>query len=134
MGLTVLDAGVLIAVLDPNDKHHAGSIEAVRGALERLDSLVIPASAYAELLVHPLRVGPTEADRVDALIDDLPATVQPCDRAIARSAAAIRARAGRSIRLPDALVIATAAALGADMILTTDRAWPNVDVAVTVVP
>ena len=40
-------------------------------------------------------------------------------------------RAGHAaLKLPDALVIATAISLGADRILTTNRAWPMIGVEV----
>ncbi len=70
---------------------------------------------------------------VDAFIDALPAVVEPATRDIARVAAALRARHGRSLRLPDALVLATAEVLGADSVLTTDAGWPDTGVDVRVV-
>ena len=49
--------------------------------------------------------------------------VEPLDLEIAMLAAAVRAR-HRSIKLPDALVIATASHIDADHLITTDRKWP----------
>jgi predicted nucleic acid-binding protein len=132
MGVTVVDAGVLIAVLDPDDVHHRASIGAVRIALEQGD-LIVPASAYAEILVHPFRAGRGEADRVDAFLDELPAVIVVCDRAIARSAATLRATFGARMKLPDALVVATAMASRAHRVLTTDLSWPEMGVTVEVV-
>lgn len=57
MALTILDAGVIIGVLDADDAHHRGAREALMAALERGDSLVVPASAYAEALAAPARRG-----------------------------------------------------------------------------
>ena len=133
MGLTVLDAGVVIAVLDSNDAHHGVARAALRDALDRGDRLTLPASAYAEVMVGPSRTGRDAAATVDAFVDALPAVVEPATRAIARSAAALRARHGRSLRLPDALVLATADVLGADVVLTTDAGWPDAGVIVHVV-
>lgn len=133
MGLTVLDAGILVAVLDPSDGHHAASVQSVREARARGDDLVVPASAYAECLVWPFRAGTAAVERMDAFIDELPATIRDADRPIARLAAELRARRGPSLRLPDALVIATAVAMNADRILTTDGAWPDVGLAVEVI-
>jgi PIN domain nuclease of toxin-antitoxin system len=42
----------------------------------------------------------------------------------------VRATHGTRLRLPDALVVATAMALNADLIITTDRNWPQVPVNV----
>lgn len=133
MALTVLDAGVLIAVLDGGDAHHASAEDALREAFAAGDDLVVPASAYAGCLVAPLRRGPEAAAVVDDLLDALPARVVPISRVIARAAAELRARHGRALRLPDALVVATAMDLRADRLLTTDARWPSVDVAVEVV-
>jgi len=36
------------------------------------------------------------------------------------------------LRLPDALVVATAIELGATRVLTTDRGWPSLEVAVEI--
>lgn len=133
MGLTVLDAGVVIAVLDANDPHHGAARDALRVALDRGDRLALPASAYAETMVGPSRRGREEAATADAFVDALPAVVEPAARDIARYAAVLRARHGRSLRLPDALVLATAAVIGADAVLTTAPGWPDTGVVVQVV-
>ena len=134
MGLTVLDAGVVIALLDASDVHHTAAAESVPDALHQGDVLMLPASAYAECLVAPSRRGPGAVAVVDALIDALPVRIEPADRSIAAQAAALRATHGASMRLPDALVVATALVHGADRILTTDRAWPAVQISVEVLP
>lgn len=130
MGLTVLDAGVIIGVLDAEDVHHQGSRAALAAALERGDALAVPASAYAECLVGPARRGPEAVKAIEAFLSDLPADVEPITRQVAKQAAALRARHGRRLRFPDALVVATAMHLRADRIVTTDARWPRVGVAV----
>ena len=130
MELTVLDAGVLIAVLDAADLHHAAAVDATREALGRGDRLVLPASAYAEILVAPHRRGGEAVDTVAAFVDALPASVEPITRAIAARAADLRARHGTRLRLPDSLVIATAVVLGATRVVTTDAGWPELPVPV----
>lgn len=132
MGLIVLDAGIVIALLDSTDSHHVAARAALRRVLGQGHELVIPASAYAETLVAPYRSGPEAVATVDGFLDALPATVSPTSRAIASQAARLRAL-HRALRLPDALVIATAVALGAEVLLTTDSRWPAVGVAVEIV-
>jgi predicted nucleic acid-binding protein len=124
MGLTVLDAGVVIGVLDRDDAHHEGAHAALDEALTRNDTLALPASAFAETLVGPSRRGPEAVAVVQELIDRLPIEVIALNVDIAVAAAALRAR-HKSLKLPDALVIATADTLDADHLLTTDRRWPS---------
>ncbi len=133
MALTILDAGVVIALVDATDVHHSQSRAALREALDRGGDLVLPASAYAECLVGPLRRGPEAAAIVDAFLEALPARVEPVTRSIARTAAALRSRHGHAVRLPDALVLATAIELQADRLLTTDAGWPPFDLPVRVI-
>jgi len=121
VALTVLDAGVVIAFFDANDPHYDAARDALTAATDAQDDLVLPASAYSEVLVRPFMRGDTAVDRIDGLIDELPARVEAASRSIAKAAAALRAEHGRTLRLPDALVLATAADLGADRVLTTDR-------------
>jgi predicted nucleic acid-binding protein len=124
MGLTVLDAGVLIGFLDTNDAHHAAASTALRDAYDRGDHLALPASAFTEMLVGPHRKGPEAVETATGLIERLPVRVVPLEVEIAVAAAALRAR-HRSLKLPDALVVATASHLDADHLITTDGRWPS---------
>jgi predicted nucleic acid-binding protein len=67
---------------------------------------------------------------VDAFLSDLPAEVEPITRQVASRAAQLRARHGRRLRLPDALVLATALHLRADRVVTTDEGWPRAGIVV----
>ena len=124
MGVTVLDAGVVIGFLDSGDTHHASAHKALRDARDRGDGLVLPASSFAEVLVGPSRRGAKAVSTVRDFVHRLPVAVHPLDEDIACAAAALRARHA-SIKLPDALVIATAGVLGADHLVTTDHRWPT---------
>ena len=127
MGLTVLDASVLIGFLDRNDRHHRGSVDAIRDGLSRGDELIVPLVAYAEVLVGAIRQQGTRAQPLlDDLLSSLPARVIDATLEVGAIAADLRARHG-SLRLPDAFILATAIAEGADRILTADRGWPRVD-------
>lgn len=124
VGLTVADTGVFIGVLDADDAHHQSARAELAATRARGDRLVLPASAYAELLVRPAAAGPDRLAQVEEFLTRLPAHVEPLTAPIAARAAQLRAQ-HRGLRLPDALVIATAAALHADLLVTTDHRWPT---------
>lgn len=124
MGLTVLDAGVIIGFFDDGDAHHGAAERALREAIARTDRLVLPASAYTEVLVGPSRRGGEAVAAVRELTRRVPIDIAPLDRAIAEAAARLRGH-HRTLELPDALVIATASVLGADHLVTADRKWPT---------
>lgn len=124
MGLIHLDAGVIIGFLDGDDAHHAAARKVLADALQAGDRLAIASSAFAECLVGPARRGEAEVRTVRNLIERLPISVIALDVEIATTAARLRAT-HRSLRLPDALVIATAIEDAADLLVTTDRKWPT---------
>lgn len=121
MALIVLDASVLIAHLDREDVLHAGAEAALKA--HAADDLVLPASAYAAALVVP--AAHDRLAEIRAKVHSLAIRIEPLSAEIAERAAGIRAR-HRSLRLPDALVIATGDALAADEILSGDRRWQGV--------
>jgi predicted nucleic acid-binding protein len=127
VGLTVLDASVVIGMLDATDPHHDAAAAAIREHLAASDRMVVPASAYAELLVGPIRRGPEAVATVDAFLAALPAEVVALGADVARAAAALRAAHPGRLRLPDAFVLGTAKELQADLVLTAARRWPAVD-------
>jgi predicted nucleic acid-binding protein len=131
MGAVVLDAGVLIALSAADDAHHKVAVSAVRQARDAGRDFLLPASAYSESLVAPLRHSEEAAGLMEEFVDELPARLVTVDRRIGRTAAELRARHGRALKLPDALVVATAAVEGAE-VFTTDAGWPRLDVPVTV--
>ena len=124
MGLIHLDAGVIIGFLDAGDAHHQKSRAALTSALHNADHLAVAASALTECLVGPARRGEPAIHTVRNLVDRLPISIIALDVEIATTAARLRA-AHRAIRLPDALVIATAIEQSADHLITTDRKWPS---------
>jgi predicted nucleic acid-binding protein len=127
VALIVLDASVLIALLDPKDALHV----AARAGLAQYagDDLKLPASAYAESLVGPSRSGRLAAAK--NAIGALWLEVVPITGPVAEEAAALRARHS-SLRLPDALVIATGSVLGATVVLTGDARWRDLTPAIRV--
>jgi predicted nucleic acid-binding protein len=124
MGLIHLDAGVVIALLDADDAHHQAAAEALAAALRSGDRLAMAAPAFAECLVGPSRRNERAVATVADLFERLPIDVVDLDAHTARRAAALCAKHA-SLRLRDALVLATASTSSADQLVTTDRRWPS---------
>ena len=124
MGLIHLDAGIVIGFLDADDAHHRPAVHALATALQSGDRLAMVASAFAECLVGPSRRGERPVATVNDLFERLPIDIVDLDADTARRAAALRAK-HTALRLPDALVIATASERSADHLFTTDRRWPT---------
>lgn len=118
MGRVALDADVVIAFLDAGDDQHERAVDLLRPRLAAGAEIVIGASVYAEVMVRPLASG--TGARVDEFIDAVGATVLAIDRELARRAAGLRAQ-HRSLRLPDALSLATALMADADLVTLDQR-------------
>jgi predicted nucleic acid-binding protein len=113
-----LDADVVIAFLDAGDDQHAQAVDLLRPRLAAGDEILIGASVYAEVMVRPLARG--TGAKVDEFMDAIGTTVLVVDRDVARRAAGLRAR-HRSLRLPDALSLASAQAAGAELVTLDKR-------------
>ena len=72
-----------------------------------------------------MRRGSQAVAAVEALYADIAARIEPTRRDSAREAARLRAEHGPALRVPDALVVASARVLHAQHLLTTDRGWPR---------
>jgi predicted nucleic acid-binding protein len=112
-----LDADVLIGFLYAADAHHHRAVALLAPYLAPGHRVVIGASVYSEVLVAPFRMRKPEV--VEDFLASARITVVPVDRATARRAAELRA-AHRALRLPDALVLATALEIPAEL-LTLDE-------------
>lgn len=117
MARVALDADLVIAFLDASDDQHTRAVNELRPVLAAGDEVLLSASVYGEVMVRPLRRG-TDA-KVDEFLAAIGAAVVGVDRGIARRAAQLRAR-HRSLRLPDALSLATALSSEAQL-LTLDQ-------------
>ncbi len=105
MGSLILDASVAIGLLDTADAHHGRAVDDVEAADRAGRELLLPASAYSEALVAFARSGRL-GDARDALAA-MGISVVQLTEAIAERAADLRARHD-TLRLPDAIVLATA--------------------------
>ena len=113
MGALILDASVLIGLLDSADAHHARAVQDTEAADISQRRLVAPATAYSEALVAFARAGRTAEAR--GAISGMGITVAPLTEVMAERAAELRARHVR-LRLPDAMVLACARELDGELL------------------
>ena len=118
MAALILDASVLIGLLDAADSHHDSAVDEVEAADQADTRLLTPASAYSEALVSFARAGRV-ADAREA-IAAMGISVEPLTAAIAELAAELRSSHER-LRLPDAIVLATAVYLSARLLTYDDQ-------------
>jgi predicted nucleic acid-binding protein len=118
VAVVVFDADVLIAYLSRDDAQHERAIERMQVALEPGTRRLVSAVNYTEVLIGPLKTGgAAAADLVDAMLVRFGVETIQVDMALARRAAAVRART--DLKVPDAYVLATA-------IHAEKRGWEDV--------
>ena len=107
MAVVVFDADVLIAYLGRDDANHLEAVERMRHALAPGTRRLVSAVNYSEVLIGPLqKEGVPGAETVDAMLVRFGIETIQVDMALARRAAAVRART--RLKLPDAYALATA--------------------------
>ena len=109
----ILDSDALLAIMNSEDRHHK-SIK--KRLLQGADSLSISVVTYSEALVYPF-----EEDNYEAMslgIQTLVSEIHDVTRSIATKAAQLRAAS--KLKLPDALISATAIEKGLTL-LTFDE-------------
>jgi predicted nucleic acid-binding protein len=115
----ILDSGAVVGFLDRQDALHEAADAAVR-ELIRGQRLLASVVTYAEVLTGA-RLGHHDEDQVAGFFAELISAVLPVDVAVADKAADIRSRF-KSLRMPDALILATAETdPEIDLIVTGDR-------------
>ena len=123
--VALLDSVMVAGFLDRDDAFHPAADGRIRELAGR-HSLVVSVITYADVLTGAGR-GHHAQDAVRGFFRDLVDDVHGVDRAIAERAAALRSTK-RSLRMPDALILATAEVRNADCVITGDRSWTNVDI------
>jgi predicted nucleic acid-binding protein len=101
----VLDSGVAVGFLDRDDALHDAAVAAIRD-LVREQRLLASVVTYAEVLTGA-RLGHHDEGRVAGFFTALMSAVLPVDVAVADRAADLRA-GFKALRMPDALILATA--------------------------
>lgn len=114
----ILDSDVVIGFLDRSDALHASADAAVRKFTFE-QRLLVSVVTYAEVLIGA-RLGHHDEGRVRGFFDELISGVLPVDLEVADKAAELRSQR-KALRMPDALILATAETNGeVDLIVTGD--------------
>lgn len=120
----LVDTSVLLAYLDGSELTSALATELVDGfAATGRNRIAVSAVTVAELLVRPFRTGPDEVALIESFIGHF-ADLEVRDVAYPVAREAARIRASTSLSMPDAMIVGTAVANGADTIVTNDGTWP----------
>ena len=119
----LLDSVVVAGFLDSQDAFHVSADQRVR-ALAGRDRLIASVVSYAEVLTGAA-LGHHDQETVLGFFADLIDDVLPVDREVAERTARLRA-AKAQLRMPDALILATAAVHGADLVIGADRRWAGI--------
>jgi hypothetical protein len=119
MGIALLDSGTVIGFLDADDRLHQAADAAVRTAASEY-AFAVSVVTVAELLTGA-KLGHHDEQTVRRFFAQIVSQRIPLDEPAAERAAELRA-AQKTLRMPDALILATAD-LKADVVLTGDEQW-----------
>jgi len=115
----VLDSDAVIGFLDRDDALHAAADAAVRDVMDE-HRILVSAVTYAEVMTGA-GLGHHDEAAVGGFFAELISAILPVDVPVADRAAEFRARF-RSLRMPDALILASAdTEASVDLIITGDR-------------
>jgi predicted nucleic acid-binding protein len=115
----VLDSDAVVAFLDRGDALHDAADEAIRDLIGN-HHLLVSAVTYAEVLTAA-RLGHHDEEQIRRFFFELTAGILSVDVEIAEKAAELRSRL-KSLRIPDALILATAdIAPEVELVLTGDK-------------
>jgi predicted nucleic acid-binding protein len=122
--LILLDSTVIVGFLDADDALHDRAVAKLKEVLAS-HPLVASAVSYAEVMTGVVR-GHHPKQQVERFFDVVLQDLLPVDRPVAARAAALRGKRG-SLRMPDALILATADVHEeVGTVLCADAEWPKV--------
>ncbi len=115
----VLDSDAVVGFLDRDDALHEAADATIRDLVHE-QRLLVSVITYAEVLTGA-KLGHHDEDHVRGFFSHLISGVLPVDTTVADAAAGLRSRS-KSLRMPDALIVATAETdPDTDLIVTGDR-------------
>lgn len=102
----VLDSDAVIGFLDKSDALHSAAEAKIKELLVQGEPLIVSVVTFAEVLTGA-KLGNHDEEAVRGFFDDLTTERVPVELEVAERAAELRGQR-RSLRMPDALVLATA--------------------------
>jgi predicted nucleic acid-binding protein len=132
MQAVVLDSSVVIALISSTDTLHQSAVLAVAEREAAGYRMLVPAVGWAEVFTRAVRRGTDGVEALRAFREAVVNEIVAVDEEIAEAAARLRA-ADLTLRLPDALVVATGVCREAEEVLTGDRRLAKVDERVRVI-
>jgi predicted nucleic acid-binding protein len=131
----VCDTNIVVGLLSRTDALHSAAVQAAGEWEARAARVAISAVTWAELRTGALRQGPAAEGALTAFRVSAVDDIVPVDEHVAEIAAHYRA-ADVSLRMPDALILATGQHIGAVAVLTGDKRLARVapELAQLVVP
>ena len=115
----VLDSDAVVGFLDRDDALHEAADAAIRDLVHE-QRILVSVITYAEVLTGA-KLGHHGEDHVRGFFSQLISGVLSVDTTVADAAAGLRSRS-KSLRMPDALIVATAETNpDTDLIVTGDR-------------
>jgi predicted nucleic acid-binding protein len=118
--LVLYDTNIVVSLLSPTDALHHAAARTAEAWEARGARTAISVVSWAELRTGALRRGPDAEQALAAFCRVAVDEIVPVSVEIAEIAAGYRA-VDLSIRMPDALVVATGRHIGADVVLTGDK-------------
>jgi predicted nucleic acid-binding protein len=124
VGLILLDSTVIVGFLDADDALHEVAVSRLKEIIGS-DPLVASVVSYAEVMTG-VSLGHHPRESVDGFFDALIKDLLPVERRVAARAATLRGK-HMSLRMPDALILATADLHEEiETVLCADSDWPKV--------
>jgi predicted nucleic acid-binding protein len=120
MTTIVWDTNIVVGLLSRTDVLHSAAMRAASEWEDRAARVAISAVTWAELRTGAIRQGPTAEAVLTAFRHSAVDDIAPVDEHVAEIAASYRA-ADLSLRMPDALILATGQHIGAVAVLTADK-------------
>jgi predicted nucleic acid-binding protein len=123
--VALLDSVTVAGFLDRDDAFHVAADMRLRELAGR-ETFIVSVITYAELLTGA-GLGHHDQTAVRGFFTDLIDEVHSVDRTVAERAAELRTM-NPSLKMPDALILATADLQQADLVITGHDRWPDIDI------